>query len=98
MRAKYITKLVTFTTALLLLSACGGGGGGDASFKDGSTIVPIDIICKTAPTINDISTYIALQSKDAIVKDDANTIVSIYHDINSNKKVCLVSGNAHIVR
>ncbi len=94
MRLNILTLTVSVILALLL-SACGGGG--DASFSNGETIVQVDVNC-TGATTAAIATYIELNSGDALVKNDNNTSVKIYHDVNGTKKVCLVSGSAHIVR
>jgi ABC-type methionine transport system permease subunit len=96
MRLNILTLTVVVISALLL-SACGGGGGGDASFSNGTTIVQVDVNC-TGATVAAIATYISLNSGDTVVKNDNNTSIKIYHDVNGTKKVCLVSGSAHIVR
>lgn len=88
-------KKIPTTIAIIFIamgfSACSESG--DAAFRNAQTIIPISISCTEA-----ISTYQELLSGDAIVKDDENTTLSIYHDTDGNKKVCLVSGTAHIVR
>ena len=78
---------------------------GDSNFSkefnitviDDSTLekIAIDVNCTTPATISD---YIELLKDDTIVKSENNTTVSIYHDENSNKKVCLDYGEAHIER
>ena len=85
---KYI--LITLTT--LLFTACGGGEG-SANFT--GTTVDIDIVLCSSTTI---ANYTKLQSGDAIVKDDPNTIINTYHDIDGNKLICVSSGAAHITR
>ena len=94
---KKILTIMAVTFITIGFNACSGGGG-NASFENGETIIPITIACETTPTATDIDNYETLLSGDAIVKDDVNTTVSIYHDIDGNKKICLVSGTAHIVR
>jgi len=84
--------LATFT-----LSGCGGD---DAKFKSGEVIIPlVGITCVTGtPTATDIAGYETLFASDVIVKDEDNTTIAIYHDVDGLKKVCLVNGSAHIVR
>ncbi|QOY50964.1 hypothetical protein [Candidatus Sulfurimonas baltica] len=94
---KNTISIMTLVLITIGFNACSGEGG-DASFANGETIIPITIACETTPTATDIDNYETLLSADAIVKDDDNTTVSIYHDIDGNKKICLVSGVAHIVR
>ena len=89
-----IATLSLLTLLTLSFTACGGGSD-DASFANSETMIDIDVNCTTPATI---STYITLHSGDAVVKDDDNTTISIYHDVNGTKKVCLESGSAHIIR
>ena len=83
---KHIKLLINITLIALFLSACGDDGKG--SFDTGSQQI----------TVTSCETYITLQSNDLLVKDTANTSVKIVHDGNNNKKVCVVSGSAHIIR
>jgi len=93
---KNIVSIITFTFITMGFNACGNGG--DASFKDGLIKIPVTIECVQSPTTTDIDTYISLQGGDTIVKDEDNTTISTYHDTDGVKKICLVSGSAHIVR
>ena len=93
-----IASLSLLTLATLSFTACGGGSD-DASFKNSETMIDIDVNCTVGTqTQTTIDTYIPVYSGDVIVKDDENTSVSIYHDINGTKKICLEYGNAHIIR
>lgn len=89
-----IASLAAFS--IVLFTACGGGD--DASFGNSATIVPIDIDCVTTPTATDISNYITLNSGDVLVKESDLAEISIYHDSDGVKKVCLVTPSARIVR
>jgi len=84
-------------TLPILFIGCGGDGD-DASFKNSETLIPITIQCVGNPTTTNINSYITLNSGDVIVKDSSNAEVSIYHDSNGIKKVCLVTASAHIIR
>lgn len=77
--------------------ACGGSNNNNAEGFDGNSYEKIDI-SKSCTTPDTVKEYISLKSGDQIVKDDEGTNVSILHDENSVKKVCLNSGKAHIVR
>lgn len=94
---KYIKQIVLSGTLALFLSACGGG---DAAFEGTTTTISLDsITCVTGtPTASDIAGYETLLSSDVIVKDEDNTTIALYHDVDGLKKVCLVNGSAHIVR
>jgi hypothetical protein len=72
--------------------------GNDSSSSNNQTIINIDVNCIENPTANDISNYITLQSGDVIVKDNDGAEVSIYHDSDGIKKVCLEIAAAHIIR
>lgn len=91
---KRIIHLGLVTITAITLTACGGGGG--SSFKN--EIIDINISCVASPSSNDFDMYITLYSGDQIVNDEAGTLVTTYHNINGEKKVCLNSGKAHIVR
>jgi hypothetical protein len=100
MKKRILINTLIATSITIGLTACGGGGGGgsDASFADAETLIPIDVNCTANPTQLDIDSYITLNSGDVIVKDEENTTISTYHDIDGNKKVCRVTGSAHIIR
>lgn len=87
----YNTLTIASLTALLL-TACGGDN------ANSETIIPISIACITTPSANDIANYITLNSGDVIVKESDDAEVSIYHDSDGVKKVCLVTPSARIVR
>ena len=76
--------------------ACGGGSNTVEGFS-GNSYEEINI--EKSCTIPDkVDEYIMLKSGDQIVKDDEGTKISILHDENNIKKICLNSGTAHINR
>lgn len=91
-----IKIMIVTLLSTIAFTACGGGD--NASFSNSETLIDITIPCETTPDSNDISSYITLNSGDVIVKDTNDTKISIYHDVNGTKKVCLTSGSAHIIR
>ena len=97
---KLKNKILLLTLSLISIVGFTACGDGDSSFlkEDSETIIPISIACVTTPTGDDISSYITLNSGDVIVKDNNGTEVSIYHDVDGVKKVCLLTPSAHIVR
>lgn len=92
---KVIKTLLILTTSISFM-ACGGGSNTVEGF-DGNSYEEINIskVCTSPDTVDD---YIELKSGDQIVKDSEGTEISILHDENSVKKVCLKSGTAHINR
>jgi len=42
--------------------------------------------------------YTCLESNDTIIKDNNNTTIQILHDIDDNKKVCVQSGSAYVLK
>lgn len=82
--------------ASISFTACGGDDHG--SFKNSEELIPITTNCAANPTALDISGYITLYSGDVIVKDSNGSQISIYHDSNGVKKVCIVTPSAHIIR
>ncbi len=97
-----IIKIVVSLLLTLLLTACGGKGGTDSDDGGNSGSVEekinIDIPCITTPTSIDISNYITLLSGDIVEKETADAEIIIYHDLDGNKKVCLVTPSAYIIR
>jgi hypothetical protein len=57
--------------------------------------IAIDIECETSTSISE---YIALVKGDTIIKGEENTTISIFHDENNQKRVCLNAGEAYIER
>ena len=60
--------------------------------------ININAMCTATSTDNDIASYTTTLSGDSIVQDENNTTLSMFIDATNTKKVCLVSGRAHIVR
>lgn len=92
MKTKILITIFIFA-ASLILSGCGGGDSAVPAQK-----IEITAACVSNPAQSDIESYITLQSGDIIQKVDENTTVGIYHDVDNVKKVCLVSGEADIIR
>ena len=57
--------------------------------------IAIDVVCNDT---NSIDSYIALQSGDIIIKEKENTKITIYHNQDNIKVVCINSGSASIDR
>jgi len=98
MKFNKIISILIITILTFSFIACDGKS--DASFSNdennesSETLINIDVNCTTPATVSE---YITLNSGDLIVEDDS-AVVNIYHDANETKKVCLVSGTAHILR
>lgn len=89
MKNIYVTIMVSVIGTLF--SACSGGGSGgegDASFDTGEEKI----------TITACENYIITQENDLLIKDEENTNIKVLHDINGTKRVCTLSGSAHIIR
>ena len=82
---------ISITASILFFTACGGGGGGS------TTEIVLDNSSNTI-TVTSCENYIIINDGDSLVKDTTDTVVKIIHDSNNVKKVCVVSGSAHIVR
>ncbi len=92
-----ITQSLLLGIIIAYFTACGDNGC-CTSDVDNNKILNISTLCITNPTLQDIDKYMLLQSGDTIIKDEPNTLISIYHDINNIKRVCQLSGSAHILR
>ncbi len=63
--------------------------------QDSFEKIDIDANCTSPDTLTD---YISLKSGDQIIQDETDSNVTILHDQEDVKKVCLQSGKAHIKR
>lgn len=93
MRNIVLSAIVTIS-----FTACGGGSSDNhvEGFNGNSyEEIAIDVVC-TDPDTPDA--YIVLKSGDQIIKDEEDSNITILHDENGLKKVCLDSGKAHINR
>jgi hypothetical protein len=91
---KITTHLLIATLTAISFTACGNdpieGFDGNSYEK-----IAIDVNCTTLNTIDE---YITLKSGDQIIKDEEDSNITIFHDENGVKKICLQSGKAHINR
>lgn len=94
-KLRYIIKSTLISAIIVFFTACGGG---DGSFFNAYEKVNIDVSCVNDPDSTDIDTYITILSGDTLVKENNNTTVSIYHDINNLKKICISTGSAYLLR
>lgn len=85
---KNIILILTLIFITISFNACGEDSGGD-----GLTVIAISAQCSSP-----MNTYETLLSGDTIVKDEDNTTISTFLDIDGTTIVCLVSGSGHIVR
>ena len=104
-----LKELLLTTIIIFLFSACGGGSdtedtesmgssGNTISSKSSDSVdanIKITVACTTPATI---PTYYLLQSNDVIVKGSDDTEISLYHDSNNERRVCLVKGSASVIR
>ena len=91
-----IYLIISSIVLALLLSACGGGGGGgsDASFSSGDSSNKITVIdCDNITPV-----YTDIETGDVLVKEDNFTVVTLVHNTDGSKKVCVVTGAAHLLR
>jgi len=83
---KKIYIAMTIISTILLFSACSDDGQG--SFDTGDEKIVVSV-CET---------YTVVQTNDLLVKDEDNTTIKTVHDVNGTKKICTLSGSAHIIR
>lgn len=79
---------LTLTTISLALFLSGCGEGDDASFSNSETLI----------TISPCETYTDILTGDTIVQDSSGTSIKTVFNTDGSKKVCVLSGSAHIVR
>lgn len=91
---KTTTHLLIATLTAISFTACGNDpveGFEENSYEK----IAIDVNCTT---LNKIDEYITLKSGDQVIKDEEDSNITIFHDENGVKKICLQSGKAHINR
>jgi len=92
---KILTNTLLLATTLISFNACGGAGDSD------KVSIEITEICNAQ---KDSSGYQLLQKGDIIsntetLHTDYNTSnIKIYHNEKNEKKVCIKSGKAYIIR
>ncbi|RLA79291.1 MAG: hypothetical protein DRG78_13220 [Epsilonproteobacteria bacterium] len=91
------TIILSLLFATIVFTACSSDNSSSSTSIQTHTI-ELKTYCVQDTTLDAIGTYVTLQKYDILVNDEKNTQVEIYHDENNNKKVCLVSGSAHILR
>ena len=84
---KNIYLIISSITLALLLSACGGGGS-EGSFNNSETLI----------TIPSCEIYEDIITGDTIIQDQNNTSIKTVFNIDGTKKVCVLTGSAHIIR
>ena len=106
MKYKKILHLAFLPLAvLLLMSACGGS---DSSSQTQVTDTEItdpevepetetQVLIERCSTIVD-NAFTAIESGDTLVSEDANTSVKLTYNENDTRYVCIVDGNAYILR
>ena len=85
----------------LLLSACGSGSASQKGTSESSITVVDCNGSNVALATNDCNVdgnFTCYQSSDTLVEDTRSSSVQIITDTSGTKKVCIVSGSAHLVR
>ena len=99
------THLLIMTLTTISFIACGDSSSVVKSSNSNNTTavvnedsfekLNIDVNCTSPDTI---SNYITLKSGDQLIKDEKDSNITILHDQEGVKKVCLESGKVHIRR
>ena len=95
MKNNKIVQGILLSLITISFIACGGGNLVEGFNGNSYEEINISSVCTSPDTIDE---YITLKSGDQIVKDEEETKISILHDENNLKKVCLKYGIAHINR
>ncbi len=93
---KNIIKIALLGAVIIGFNACGSSIDCDTNVVAiAGTTVAIDVVCNDTDTIDG---YIPLQSGDVIIKEEENTEITMYHDEDNQKVICINSGSAYIAR
>lgn len=93
MKKTYYILTIAF---LLMLNSCGGNNSHFES-DNGSVALPTNVSIAQCNT-DDLSQYTPLQSGDIVSKEQNDTIVTIVHNQDNQKFVCITQGSATITR
>ena len=85
-----IYLIISLTVISLFLASCGGGD----THEIGST----GTNTSTTIVVKNCNEFTTIKSGDTLIKDSNSTIVTIVDNSNGDKKVCVDSGSAHILR
>lgn len=88
---KNIYLIATSIIIALFLSACGEG---DSASFTGSTSTS-SIITIPIPMCED---YVNILTGDTVVQDETGTTIKTVFNTDGSKKVCVLTGSAHIIR
>ena len=106
MKYKKLIHLVFLPLALaFFMSACGGSDSSNQTQVTDTELVEPDIepkaesqvLIQKCSTIVD-NAFTAIESGDTLVSEDANTSVKLTYNENDTRYVCVVDGNAYILR
>ena len=96
---KRIYKLLIITIIALGFSACDDeDGGSNASFSIEETSSNNTTIMGCNDTTDIPDGYTTLNSGDTIVKSTDGTEISVYHNSDGTKKICVEAGSAYIIQ
>ena len=86
--------------ALLIFTSCSKDHNNnvDVNTSTSQEQIAVNVNCITPITQDAIDTYITMLSGDILVEDANDTVVQTYLDTDGTKKICRVSGNAHLIR
>ncbi len=92
MRNIYLVVIIFIS---LLITSCGSGEQSTVFGGDGSN----PLTQKNVEPCDDSNpTYTKILDNDTLVNTQKDTIVNIIHNTNKQKKVCVKSGSAHLLR
>jgi ABC-type phosphate transport system ATPase subunit len=89
---KNILKISITTLLITIFIGCGGSGD-DSSFKNSEEIIQI-VDC------NSTTGYTTVETGDVVIQNNSSveTKIKTVFNTDSSKKVCVLSGSAHIIR
>ena len=95
-----ILKITIITLFITIFIGCGGGGGGSSSndttdtTETNSTTENSQIIV----TLQNCEVYTDVETDDVVIQDEINTTIKTVFNTDGTKKICVLTGAAHILR
>ena len=103
MQSKYL--IASLIALGFLISGCSDGTSEGSSAPQATIVKVIKCDNSNATSATDDcgnalvpNHYTCIQGGDSLVQESSGTTVEILHDSKNNKKVCVKSGSAHLIR
>jgi len=89
-------KITIITLFVTIFIGCGGGGG--SSSNDTTETNSTTENTQTTITLQNCEVYTDVETDDVVIHDEINTTIQTVLNTDGTKKICVLTGAAHILR